>query len=57
MTASGNYAVGSANTLTLTLSISFNSGFAGNRVFYMAARSNGDALNSGWQAAGSRTVQ
>jgi len=45
---------GSGNTLTVTLSIAFNAGFAGNRVFFLAARSN--ALNSGWQALGSVTV-
>jgi len=53
----GSSAGGSANTLTLSLNMTFPSSFAGNRVIYMAARSNGDALNSGWQAAGSRTVQ
>ena len=31
--------------------------FAGNRLIYAAARSNGDVFNSGWQAVGSRTVQ
>jgi len=50
-------ASGSGNTLTLTLALSFPSGYAGNRLIYQAARSNGDVLNSGWQAAGSRTMQ
>lgn len=45
----------SGNTLTLNLAITFNSGFAGNRVFYLAARNSG-AGNSGWQAVGSVTV-
>jgi hypothetical protein len=57
ITGAGSSASGAGNTLTLTLNMSFTSGFAGNRIIYMAARSNGDALNSGWQAAGSRTVQ
>jgi hypothetical protein len=48
---------GSGNSLILTLNISFSPSFGGNRVIYAAARSNGDALNSGWQAIGSRTVQ
>jgi hypothetical protein len=37
--------------------MSFPSAFAGNRVIYMAARSNRDVLNCVWQAAGSRTMQ
>jgi hypothetical protein len=55
--SAGSSAVASGNALTLTLNMSFPSSFAGNRVIYMAARSNGDVLNSGWQAVGSRTVQ
>ncbi|MBZ5523893.1 MAG: LamG domain-containing protein [Acidobacteriia bacterium] len=57
VTGAGSSASGSGNTLTLTLNMSFPSAFAGNRIVYAAARSNGDALNSGWQAIGSRTVQ
>ena len=57
VTGAGSSASGSGNTLTLTLNMSFPSAFAGNRIVYAAARSNGDALNSGWQAVGSRTVQ
>jgi hypothetical protein len=57
ITGAGSSASGSGTTLTLTLNMAFPSAFAGNRIIYMAARSNGDALNSGWQAAGSRTVQ
>jgi hypothetical protein len=53
----GSAASGSDTTLALTLKVSFSSGFAGNRLIYGAARSNGDVLNSGWQAVGSRTVQ
>jgi hypothetical protein len=57
VTGAGSSASGSGNTLTLTLNMTFPSAFAGNRIIYMAARSNGDALNSGWQAAGSRKVE
>jgi hypothetical protein len=42
------------NNLTLTLPITFAPGFAGNQVFFLAARNN--SANSGWQAAGSVTV-
>ena len=52
--ATGSSVVASGNTLTLTLAIAFSPSFAGNRVFYLAARTN--SLNSGWQAAGSVTV-
>ncbi len=51
----GSSASGSGNTLTLNLAMTFKPGFAGNQVFYMAARNNGTG-NSGWQAAGSVTV-
>jgi len=57
VTGAGSSASGSGNTLTLTLNMTFPSSFAGNRIVYAAARSNGDVLNSGWQAVGSRTVQ
>jgi len=50
-------ASGSGNTLTLMLNVTFTPSFTGNRLIYLAARSNGDTLNSGWQAVGSRTVQ
>lgn len=52
----GSFANGSGDTLTLTLNLSFAPAFTGNRVMYLAARSNGDLLNSAWQAVGSRTV-
>jgi hypothetical protein len=45
------------NALTLNLNITFTSSFKGNHVIYMAARDSTDANNSGWQAAGSWTVQ
>jgi ABC-type arginine/histidine transport system permease subunit len=44
-------AIGSGNTLTVTLSMTFKSAFAGNRIVYMAAQDNSGA-NSGWQALG-----
>ena len=57
VTGAGSSASGAGNTLTLTLNLSFPSSFAGNRLIYLAARINGDVLNSGWQAVGSRTMQ
>jgi hypothetical protein len=45
----------SGNTLNLNLAIAFKAGFAGNQIFYLAARNSGTG-NSGWQAAGSVTV-
>jgi streptogramin lyase len=45
----------SGNTLTLNLALAFNPAFAGNQVFFLAAR-NASTGNSGWQAAGSVTV-
>ena len=44
----GSSASGSGNTLTLTLAITFNSSFAGNKIFYMASADTGTG-NSGWQ--------
>jgi hypothetical protein len=43
---------GVGNTLTLTLSITLSTSFAGNRVIYAAARDISEANNSGWQALG-----
>jgi hypothetical protein len=51
----GSSASASGNTLTLNLAITFSPSFAGNRIFYLAARNNGVG-NSGWQAVGSVTV-
>ncbi|SPF39812.1 exported hypothetical protein [Candidatus Sulfopaludibacter sp. SbA4] len=42
---------GSGNNLTLTLTMAFSAGFAGNKVVYMAARDQATG-NSGWQALG-----
>jgi hypothetical protein len=47
--------VGSGNTLTLTLNMSFTGTFMGNRILYTAAR-NGGTANSGWQALGAWAV-
>ncbi|MDP3000959.1 MAG: hypothetical protein Q8N47_25985 [Bryobacterales bacterium] len=55
--AVGSSATPSGNTLTLTLNITFGAGFAGNRVFYLAARDVNELNNTGWQAMGSWTVQ
>jgi sugar lactone lactonase YvrE len=55
ISTTGASASASGNTLTLSLPISFSSNFAGNQIFYLAARNNSTG-NSGWQAAGSVTV-
>ena len=54
ISGAGSSVVSNGNTLTLTLAVTFQSAFAGNQVFYMAARSN--SQNSGWQAMGTWTV-
>ena len=48
ISGAGSSVVSNGNTLTLTLAVTFTSGFAGNQVFYLAARSS--TQNSGWQA-------
>jgi sugar lactone lactonase YvrE len=55
LNTTGSSALASGNTLTLNLPITFKAGFAGNQVFFLAARNNSTG-NSGWQAAGSVTV-
>jgi hypothetical protein len=50
-------AVGSGDTLTLTLKIFFFEGFAGNPTVYSAARDSGGNNNTGWQALGTWSVQ
>jgi len=52
--AAGSSANVSGNALTLTLAITFTQGFAGNQIFFLAARSN--TLNSNWQTVGTVTV-
>jgi len=54
ISGAGASASGSGNTLTLTLPITFSQSFAGNNIFYLAARNN--TLNSGWQAVGTVAV-
>lgn len=49
--ATSSYTV-SGNNATLTLDISFKDAFAGDRVFYVAARSANQLRNSNWQAKG-----
>jgi hypothetical protein len=55
ISTAGSSASASGNTLNLNLVIAFKAGFAGNQVFYLAAR-NSSTGNSGWQAVGSMTV-
>ncbi|SPF48789.1 exported hypothetical protein [Candidatus Sulfopaludibacter sp. SbA4] len=52
--AAGSSVSLSGNTLALTLAITFSQGFAGNQIFFVAARSN--TLNTNWQAVGTVTV-
>ncbi|MDP3000388.1 MAG: hypothetical protein Q8N47_23085 [Bryobacterales bacterium] len=53
----GSSVASSGNTLTLTLNMAFGAGFAGNRVFYLAARDVNELNNTGWRATGSWSVQ
>ena len=46
----GSSVVGSGNSLTLILNITFSQSFAGNQVFYLA--SGNSTQNSNWQAVG-----
>jgi hypothetical protein len=55
ISTAGSSATASDNGLNLNLAITFKTGFAGNHIFYLAARNNGSG-NSGWQAVGSVTV-
>jgi len=50
----GGSVSGAGNTLTLTVPITFTQSFAGDQVFFLAARSN--TANSNWQAVGSVTI-
>jgi len=51
----GSSVTGSGNTLTLTLAMSFSLSFAGNQLFFLAAR-NASGQNSNWQAVGSAAI-
>jgi len=55
ISGAGSSVSGSGNNLTLTLAVTFNSSFAGNKLFYLAARDQA-ANNSGWQAMGTWAV-
>jgi hypothetical protein len=50
----GSSVMGSGNTLTVTLAMTFTEAFSGNQVFYIASRSN--TISSNWQAVGSVDV-
>ena len=54
VTGAGSSISGSGNTLTVTLVMTFTQSFAGNQLFFLAARSN--TANSNWQAVGSVSV-
>jgi hypothetical protein len=54
---SGSAVTYAANTMTLTLNITFQGAFGGNRVVYVAGRDNAGGNNTGWQAMGTWTVQ
>jgi len=47
----------SAGMMTLTLNVTFQGGFGGNRVFYVAGRDGAGGNNTGWQAVGTWTVE
>jgi len=53
----GSSATGSGNALILTLNITFGSGFAGNRIFYLAVRDVNEGNNTGWQSQGAWIVE
>lgn len=56
-TLTGAFVSTSGTTTQVAVGLNFSPGFVGNRLIYVAARSNGDVANSGWQAVGSRTFQ
>jgi FG-GAP repeat len=45
------------NGLTISLNLGFRAAFAGNRIFYLAARDAAESNNTDWQPAGTWTVQ
>jgi len=57
VSATGSTVTPSANTLNLTLNITFTAGFTGNRVMYAGARDIAGGNNTDWQAIGTWTVQ
>jgi hypothetical protein len=54
---SANVSYSGTNSLMLSVSLKFTSGFGGNRVIYVAARDAAFTTNTGWQAVGTWTVQ
>ncbi|SPF56820.1 exported hypothetical protein [Candidatus Sulfopaludibacter sp. SbA4] len=52
----GISAVKNGNTLALTVNITFKSGFAGNRIVWVAGRDAAGGNNTDWQALGTSTV-
>ncbi len=52
----GSSAIGSGNTLTLALNMSFASTFDGSRVIYAAARNATETANSGWSTLGNSQI-
>jgi hypothetical protein len=53
--AAGSSAIGSANSLTLTLNTTFTSAFGGRKLIYAAAR-DANLANSGWRVVGVNSV-
>ena len=54
ISGNGSSISGSGNNLTVTLNVTFNSSFAGNRILFTAAQST--AGNTGWQIGGTWNV-
>ena len=50
-------AMKNGNTLTLNLNVTFQPGFAGNRIVWLAGRDGSGGNNTGWQAAGTVSIQ
>jgi hypothetical protein len=57
VSGAGSTVGSAANTLTLTLNMTFTGAFSGNRVVYVAGRDQAGGNNTGWQAIGTWTVQ
>ena len=53
----GSSALLAANTLTLTLNVTFKASFTGNLILYAAGRDTAGGNNTDWQAVGAWTVQ
>jgi hypothetical protein len=57
VSGAGSTVAYAAGAMTLTLNITFQAKFAGNRVVYVAGRDIADGNNTDWQAVGTWTVQ